>query len=230
MRTFWFCEILPIVFFVDKALGILGGTFDPIHYGHLRPAQEVLRVLDLAEIRVIPAADPPHSRPRVATPEQRLRMVELAVTGVPGFTLDDREFRRGGPSYTVLTLESLRREFGERPLCLLLGLDAFEGIETWHQWQRLPELAHFIVMTRPGWEFPAGARLPPWVRDRQVRDTSMLNQASAGKIYYQAVTPQDISATQIRDALARDEPVEALLPSAVLEYICANHVYVNRAN
>lgn len=213
-----------------KALGILGGTFDPIHHGHLRPAQEVLRVLDLAEIRVIPAANPPHRRPPVATPEQRLRMVELAVAGVPGFTLDDREYRRGGPSYTVLTLESLRREFGERPLCLLLGSDAFDGIETWHRWQCLPELAHFIVMTRPGWEFPAGERLPPWARDRQVRDPSMLNRASAGKIYYQAVTPQDISATRIREALARGEPVEAWLPSAVLEYIRANHVYVNREN
>lgn len=218
------------MFFVAKALGILGGTFDPIHYGHLRPAQETLRALDLAEIRVIPAANPPHRRPPVATPEQRLRMVELAVAGVPGFTADDREFRRGGLSYTVLTLESLRREFGERPLCLLLGLDAFEGIETWHQWQRLLELAHFIVMTRPGWEFPAGARLPPWARDREVRDTSMLNQASSGKIYYQAVTPQDISATRIREALARGEPVDAWLPSAVLEYIRANRVYVNRGN
>ena len=213
-----------------KALGILGGTFDPIHYGHLRPAQEVLRALDLAEIRVIPAANPPHRRPPVAAPEQRLRMVELAVAGVPGFTVDDREFRRGGPSYTVLTLESLRREFGERPLCLLMGLDAFEGIETWHRWQRLPELAHFIVMTRPGWEFPAGERLPPWARDRLVRETSKLTQAGAGKIYFQAVTPQDISATRIREALARGEPVEAWLPSAVLEYIRANRVYADRGN
>jgi len=157
-------------------------------------------------------------------------MVELAVAGVPGFTVDDREFRRGGPSYTVLTLESLRREFGERPLCLLMGLDAFEGIETWHRWQRLPELAHFIVMTRPGWEFPAGERLPPWARDRLVRETSKLTQAGAGKIYFQAVTPQDISATRIREALARGEPVEAWLPSAVLEYIRANRVYADRGN
>lgn len=208
----------------------MGGTFDPIHYGHLRPAQEVLRALDLAEIRVIPAANPPHRRLPVATAEQRLRMVELAVAGVPGLTVDDREFRRGGPSYTVLTLESLRREFGERPLCLLMGLDAFEGIETWHRWQRLPELAHFIVMTRPGWKLPAGERLPPWARDRLVRETSELAQAGAGKIYFQAVTPQDISATRIREALARGEPVEAWLPSAVLEYIRANRVYVNRGN
>ena len=215
---------------MDKPLGILGGTFDPIHYGHLRPAQEVLRALDLAEIRVIPAANPPHRRPPLATAEQRLRMVELALAGVPGFTVDDREFRRGGPSYTVLTLESLRREFGERPLCLLMGLDAFEGIETWHRWQRLPELAHFIVMTRPGWEFPAGERLPPWARGRLVRETSKLTQAGAGKIYFQAVTPQDISATRIREALARGEPVEAWLPPAVIEYIRANRVYVNRGN
>ena len=213
-----------------KALGILGGTFDPIHYGHLRPAQEVLRALDLAEIRVIPAANPPHRRPPVATPEQRLRMVELAVAGVPGFTVDDREFRRGGPSYTVLTLESLRSESGGRPLCLLMGLDAFEGIETWHQWQRLPDLAHFIVMTRPGWELPAGGKLPPWARDRVVRETSKLAEASAGKIYFQAVTPQDISATRIRESLAHHESVEAWLPSAVLEYIRANRVYANRGN
>jgi nicotinate-nucleotide adenylyltransferase len=215
---------------VDKALGILGGTFDPIHYGHLRPAQEVLRALDLAEMRVIPAANPPHRRPPVATPEQRLRMVELAVAGVPGFTVDERELRRNGPSYTVLTLESLCSEFGGRPMCLLMGLDAFEGIETWHQWQRLPELAHFIVMTRPGWELPAGDRLPPWARGRVVRETSKLTETSAGKIYFQAVTPQDISATRIREALARGEPVEAWLPSAVLEYIRANRVYVNRGN
>jgi nicotinate-nucleotide adenylyltransferase len=213
-----------------QSIGILGGTFDPIHYGHLRPAQEVLRALDLAEIRVIPAANPPHRRPPVASPEQRLRMVELAVAGVPGFTVDDRELRRGGPSYTVLTLESLRREFGERPLCLLMGLDAFEGIESWHQWQRLPELAHFIVMTRPGWELPAGEKLPSWVRDRLVREKSKLTQTSAGMIYFQAVTPQDISATRIREALARGEPVEAWLPSDVLEYIRANRVYVNRGN
>lgn len=213
-----------------KAFGILGGTFDPIHYGHLRPAQEVLRALDLAEIRVIPAANPPHRRPPAATPEQRLRMVELAVADFPGFTVDDREFRRGGPSYTVQTLESLRREFGDRPLCLLMGLDAFEGIETWHQWQRLPELAHFIVMTRPGWEFPASERLPPWARDRLVHEALKLTQASAGNIYFQAVTPQDISATRIREALARGEPLEAWLPFAVLEYIRANHVYVNRGN
>ncbi len=208
----------------------MGGTFDPIHFGHLRPAQEVLRALDLAEIRFVPAANPPHRDAPAAAAAQRLRMVELAVAGTPGFTVDDREIERGGPSYTVLTLESFRQEVGDRSLCLLLGTDAFEGIETWHRWQRLPELANFIVMTRPGWEFPAGDKLPSWARNRLARDPSELARAGAGKIYFQAVSPQDISATRIRAALARREPAEAWLPPAVLEYIRANHLYVNRGN
>ncbi len=215
---------------MDKPLGILGGTFDPIHYGHLRPAQEVSRTLDLAEVRIIPAAHPPHRRLPLATAEQRLRMVELATSGIPGLRVDDREIRRGGPSYTVLTLESLRREFGKRPLCLLLGLDAFKGIETWHQWQRLPELAHFIVMTRPGWSLPARDVLPPWMQGRLARVPGDLAQVGAGKIYFQTVDPQDISATRIREAIARGEPVDGLLPPAVLDYLRAHRIYLNREN
>lgn len=215
---------------MDKPLGILGGTFDPVHYGHLRLAQEVLRALDLAEVRIIPAANPPHRRPPLATVEQRLRMVELAVSGIPGLRVDDREIRRGGPSYTVLTLESLRQEIGERPLCLLLGLDAFEGIETWHQWQRLLELAHIIVMTRPGWSLPARDALPPWTQGRLARVPGDLAQAGAGKIYFQIVAPQDISATRIRESIARGEPVDGLLPPAVLDYLRANRIYLNREN
>lgn len=208
-----------------RPIGILGGTFDPIHHGHLRPAQDVLRALGLAEIRFVPAANPPHRRTPVATASQRLRMVELAVAGIPGFVVDDREIRRGGLSYTVLTLDSLRREYGARPLCLLMGMDAFEGIETWHQWRRLPELAHFVVMTRPGWTFPPGAALPEWARERVAQEPGQLAQTGAGKIYFQAVTPQDISATRIREAIAGGKPVDEFLPSAVLEYIHTSRIY-----
>jgi nicotinate-nucleotide adenylyltransferase len=213
-----------------KPIGILGGTFDPIHYGHLRPAQEVLRALDLAEVRIIPAANPPHRRAPLATAEQRLRMAELAVAEFPGLRVDDREIKRGGPSYTVLTLESLRVEFGARPLCLLLGLDAFEGLETWYQWQRLPELAHFVVMTRPGWSLPAAEALPAWVRGCLAHAEDDLAQASGGKIYFQTVSPQDISATRIREAIACGEVVDGLLPSAVLDYVRTNRIYLNREN
>lgn len=211
-------------------IGILGGTFDPVHYGHLRPAQEVLRALELAEIRLIPAAHPPHRRPPLATVDQRLRMVELAVSGIHGMRVDDREILRGGPSYTVLTLESLRHEFGERPLCLLLGLDAFEGIEAWHQWRRLPELAHLIVMTRPGWTLPESNALPSWVRGRLARTPGDLALADAGRIYFQTVTPQDISATRIREAIALGDPVDGLLPPVVIDFLRANRIYLNRVN
>lgn len=211
-------------------IGILGGTFDPIHYGHLRPALEVLHALGLSEIRLIPAANPPHRLPPVAGAAQRLKMVELAVAGVPGLRVDDREIGRGGPSYTVPTLESLRAELGDVPLCLLMGTDAFAGIETWHEWRRLPGLAHLVVMVRPGWPFPAAARLPAWARGRVCRAARELAQSSAGRIYHQAVTPQDISATRIRELIARGEPVEGQLPPAVRDYIRANRLYSGRGS
>jgi nicotinate-nucleotide adenylyltransferase len=207
-------------------IGILGGTFDPIHYGHLRPADEVRKALALSEIRVIPAAQPPHRRQPVASAAQRLRMAELAVAQMPGFVIDDREYRRGGPSYTVLTLESLRAEFGTQPLCLLMGMDAFIEIESWHQWSRLPALAHFVVMHRPGSPLPAAeSDLPEWARARIARSPRELAAQPAGGILFQPVTPQDISATRIRAAIAAREDVRAWLPPAVWQYIDTHNLY-----
>lgn len=211
-------------------MGILGGTFDPIHYGHLRPAQEVLCALNLAEIRFIPAANPPHRSPPIASAAQRLQMVQLAVAGIPGFNADDRELKRGGVSYTVLTLQSLREEFAHRPLCLLMGLDAFEKIETWHRWQTLFELAHVVVMTRPGWDIPGKNSLPAWTLGRIVNHAAQLQQRDAGHIYFQTVHPQDISASYLRGAIAQGDSVTDKLPPAVLEYIHANRIYRHRGN
>jgi len=211
-----------------QALGVLGGTFDPIHYGHLRPAQAVRERLALAPMLIIPAPNPPHRRPPVAPADHRLRMVELACAEFPGLQVDDREYRRGGASFTVLTLESLRREFGDRPICLLMGMDAFEGIETWHEWTRLPQLAHLVVMTRPGWAFPGEAQLPAWARGRIVQESRALSQKNAGCVFFQSVPPEDISATTIRAAIARGESVRGQLPETVWEYICANRLYQSR--
>ena len=131
-------------------IGIFGGTFDPIHYGHLRPAQEAMQKLALAELRFVPAAQPPHRPPPLASAAQRLAMIELAIRDLPGFRADDRELQRGGLSYTVLTLESLRAELGNTPLCLLVGADQFRNFETWHRWQEIPDLVHLVVLNRPG--------------------------------------------------------------------------------
>jgi len=205
-----------------RLVGVFGGTFDPIHYGHLRPAQEAMQQLALAELRFIPAATPPHRPPPQASAAQRLAMVELAIRDCPGLRVDDRELQRGGLSYTVLTLESLRAELGRTPLCLLIGADQFRSFETWHRWQEIPELAHLVILNRPGTK--AGA-LPAWTRGRESSDLHTLREAPAGRLAFLSVSPQDISATRIRAALARGESVQGLLPEAVLDYIRSNQVY-----
>ena len=204
------------------AVGVFGGTFDPIHYGHLRPAQEALQQLALTELRIIPAAIPPHRPPPKASAAQRLAMAELAIRDFPGLRVDDRELRRGGLSYTVLTLESLRAELGNTPLCLLIGADQFRSFETWHRWQEIPDLAHLVVLNRPG--ATAGA-LPAWAHARESADLHVLRESPAGRLAFLSVSPQDISATHIRAVLARGESVQGLLPEAVLDYIRINQVY-----
>ena len=203
-------------------IGVFGGTFDPIHYGHLRPAQEAMQQLALAELRFVPAAQPPHRPSPQASAAQRLAMVELAIRGLPGLRADDRELRRGGLSYTVLTLESLRAELGNTPLCLLIGADQFCSFETWHRWQEIPALAHLVVLNRPG---ASAGTLPAWARARESAELQELWEAPAGRLAFLTVSPQDISATRIRAALARGESVQGQLPEAVLDYIRTNQIY-----
>ncbi len=203
-------------------IGIFGGAFDPIHYGHLRPTQEAMQRLPLAELRLIPAARPPHRPPPVASPAQRLAMVELAIRGLPGFRSDERELQRAGPSYTVLTLESLRTELHDTPLCLLIGADQFQSFESWHRWQEIPDLAHLVVLSRPG---TAPGALPAWARGRECADFHELHTVPAGRLAFLPVSPQDISATRIRAALARGERTQGLLPEAVSRYIETNRIY-----
>ena len=203
-------------------IGIFGGTFDPIHYGHLRPASEVRHALDLDALHLVPAANPPHRPSPVATPAQRMTMLEMALTEFPELRADDRELRRGGISYTVDTLKSYRSQYPRTALALLVGADAFDGIETWHQWQQLPELAHIVVMQRPGW-VPETSR--DWVTERAVSDEFDLANELAGRVRLVSVTPQPISATGIRAALAADQPVGEMLPLPVLDYIQQHRIY-----
>jgi nicotinate-nucleotide adenylyltransferase len=210
-------------------IGLLGGTFDPIHYGHLRPAYEVYQRLELASLRLVPAARPPHRRAPVATPEQRLHMAELAVAEFPGLSVDDREIRRPGVSYTVLTLESVRAEIGARSLCLVVGTDAFVNLSTWHRWERLFDLAHIVVMERPGSPLSA-ARVLPWALPRLARDPSEIAAHPAGQVLFVPVAPVNVSATRLRAAIACGEtPSYDALPAAVWNYIKDHHIYRSAA-
>ena len=214
------------------ALGILGGTFDPIHNGHVELAREVRDALGLAAVRLIPSGDPPHRAAPVATAAHRLAMVELAIEGIPGLEVDVREIERPGRSYTVDTLRSLRAESPPRPLALIVGADAFVGLPTWHEWRELFALAHIVVVARPG--VVIDDALPENLADewskRHLRDGDALAQSPAGHIFVQAITPHPVSASSIRSALVDGNigAVKGLLPSAVLAYIERNRLYRSR--
>lgn len=208
-------------------IGILGGTFDPIHYGHLRMADEVRVALQLAEVRLIPAGNPYHraAAPPLVSAAQRLAMVRLAVAEFPGLTVDPREALQSTPSYTVDTLASLRTE-SEATLLLLLGADAFATLPTWRRWADLFELAHLVVIARPEHEVPKPlpAALEAVCAVRSTDDPGLLSRG-AGRIYRQQVSPQPISATGIRAMLRVGQRPDGLLPAAVVAYIESNSLY-----
>ncbi|MCC7327058.1 MAG: nicotinate-nucleotide adenylyltransferase [Burkholderiales bacterium] len=212
-------------------MALLGGTFDPVHYGHLRFADEVRRSLGLSELRLVPARLPPHRAGPAAAAADRLAMLHLAVSEFPGLVVDERELRRGGKSYTVTTLEELRGEDALRPLLLLVGADAFRGLPSWHRWQELFALAHLVVVARPGVALDEALPAPLAVerKARLTRDPAILLSTPAGAIYEQAISPQPISASMIRAQLERRNDghaaVSALLPPAVLAYIDRHHLY-----
>ncbi|WP_263146661.1 nicotinate-nucleotide adenylyltransferase [Pseudomonas sp. RIT-PI-AD] len=208
-----------------KRIGVLGGTFDPIHIGHLRGALEVAEQLAFDELRLIPSARPPHrDTPRVSA-QQRLDMVARAVQGVAPLRVDDRELKRERPSYSIETLESLRAELdAEDRLFLILGWDAFCGLPGWHRWEELLEHCHILVLQRPDADSEAPEALRDLLAARSVGDPQALNGAS-GQIAFVWQTPLAVSATQIRKALGEGRSVRFLVPDAVLAYIQANDLY-----
>ncbi|MEJ2454009.1 MAG: nicotinate-nucleotide adenylyltransferase [Candidatus Thiodiazotropha sp.] len=206
-------------------IGILGGTFDPIHYGHLRPALDVMQAIGLEQVRFIPLHRAVH-RDQPETPaELRLRMVREAIAGQAGFVADDRELQRAGDSYSVDTLNSLRNDFPDRPLCLLLGMDAFNGFADWHQPGEILKLAHLVVMHRPGSPGPEEPRVKVLLRDHMCTGPDRLRAQPAGLIHLQSVTQLEISATAIRTAVAAGYSPRYLLPDGVLNLIDENHLY-----
>ncbi len=200
-------------------IGILGGTFDPIHHGHLRTALDVQQALGLDELRFIPLRDPPHRRQPSSTPEQRLEMVQSAISGGPGLTVDRRELDREGKSYSLLTLQSLRQELRDAPICLILGQDAFQGFPQWHKPDEILQLAHLVVMQRPG----ETAHNP--YPERITEDLDDLRSNPGGNIYLQAVTQLDISSTRIRAMLRARQSPRYLLPAPVLAIIVRDGLY-----
>lgn len=201
--------------------GIVGGMFDPIHFGHYKPALELMPVLGLSEIRLLPCGQPPHRPPPQAAAEHRWNMVRLVADG-QRLVADDRELRRAGPSYTYDTLQSLREEEGA-PLCLLLGADALTGLPAWHRAEELIGLCHVATLARPGQALGEG--LPEAWRARCTQDPTTLQASPCGSIYLHHGTLHDLSSSQIRALIRSGKPPRYCLPGPVWAYIQRHRLY-----
>ncbi len=209
-------------------IGLFGGTFDPIHFGHLRPALEVFNALPFSELRLLPCGVPGHRTRPVANALQRLTMVRAAISSIPGFKLDTREVDKPTPCYTVETLLELRTQMPTHPLAVVIGMDAFLGLESWHRWHEVITLAHLVVTHRPGWDvehIQDNPVLNRFVGEHQCWQAEELTARPAGGIWFQPVTLLDISATRIRQMLKAGDDVRFLLPESVNQLIKQQRIY-----
>ena len=213
----------------SRPLAIMGGAFDPVHYGHLRSAVELSEYLQLGELRFVPSANPPHRPPHEASGEQRVKMLEAAISELAWCSVDNRELKRQGPSWSVVTLEEIRDEIGERSLCMILGMDAFLGLPAWHRWNELLEFAHIVVAYRPGSKPPTDGPLGKLLAAHGCSKPADLQHAPAGHILMREVTQLEISSSAIRDFLYREQDARYLLPDAVLNIIEATGCYAPHA-
>jgi len=206
-------------------IGIFGGTFDPIHYGHLRTAFEMLQALEFGEVCFIPSGDPPHRGETFADAELRLEMVRVATVDQPGFVVDDRELRRDGPSYTIDTLESFREEQGDTPIGLIVGMDAFLGLTSWYRWDEILDMAHIVVAHRPGWKAPDIGALGDLITEHGTHRIEDLHANRNGYVHIHAVTQLEIASTEIRELVAVGRDPRFLMPDAVRDVILNSNCY-----
>lgn len=207
-------------------VGVLGGTFNPVHYGHLRSALELVELLSLDHLRLMPCAVPPHREAPDCGAQDRAAMVELAVAGEDKLRCDTRELHREGISYTIDSLIELRSELGvQRGLCLVMGCDAVLNVDTWHRWGELLDYAHIVVLARPGWQLPGTGAVADWLSAHRLLEPSQLARRPAGGVLLEELRPLDISSTEIRALVASGRSPRYLLPQAVLEYIQQHKLY-----
>ena len=213
-------------------VGIFGGTFDPIHYGHLRVAEEIVETVGLQKMYFVPAGMPRLRHSPVASSQHRVEIVRLAIQKNPDFVLDEREIYRDGVSYSIDTVREFKQEFGEEVrLCFILGADAFIKLPEWNNWKELFNLCHFIVSTRPGYTLTLikellSKELREECSQRWVSNTESLKKDTSGLIFIASTTMLDISATSIRAHIAAGRSVRHLVPSVTVNYISENKLYL----
>lgn len=208
-----------------KAVGLLGGTFDPIHFGHLRMAIEIFQAFSLNEVKLIPCYRPVHRSQPVAPVKDRFNMVKLAVKTEPALTVSDVEIKQQSPSYTIKTITTLRQQLPTTPLCFILGIDAFLGFSSWQQWQDILRQCHLIVAHRPQYRLPEQGMTADIVAEYSQTDFTAIHQVLGGYLFFYPITPLEISATDIRQQIVEGRNPRYLLPNSVLDYIQQRHIY-----
>lgn len=204
----------------------MGGTFDPIHFGHLRSALEVQQWLAVDQVQLMPARAPVHKNTPGRSAAQRLAMVEAAVADTPALAADSREVQSSQPSYTLLTLQALRQQLGpDMPICMIMGMDSLLNLPGWHGWQAFSELCHILVLKRPGYSFAPHGELAGFMRQHQTAQRDDLFTAPCGRVLLHEQTPLDISATQIRALITAGQSPRYLLPDLVWQYIKQHQLY-----
>lgn len=208
-----------------QPIALFGGTFDPIHLGHLQTALEIQQTYQLAEVRFIPCWQPVHRSLPIATPEQRLAMVACAIENIPTFKIEDCEIQRHQPSFTIETLELLRQKLPHTPLCFILGLDAWRGFAEWQRYEDILCLAHLIIAMRPSYSLPQSGKTAELLQRYQTHDTSVLHTSLGGNIVVHTLSERDISATEIRRQILEGKNPGDLLPNGVYDYIVKHRLY-----
>ena len=209
-----------------NGIAVLGGTFDPVHHGHLESARAIRDVLSVDEVRLIPSFQPPHRNPPESSAEHRLAMLRAAMIDLPNIVVDDREIRREGVSFTVDTLTSLRREVGLGvPIYFIMGVDAFCTLDEWYEWQEITELAHIVVLQRPGHEMQLSKDMAKWIKGRESANVEELQDNPSRRVCFLELEQISVSSTEIRRAFHCGEVPEAKLPRAVSSYIKSHDLY-----
>jgi nicotinate-nucleotide adenylyltransferase len=211
---------------VLKTIGLFGGSFDPIHNGHLQLLQTLHTQIPLPEIRLIPCAQSALRNPPMASAIQRIEIIKRAIEKMPWLSLDDREIQRGGVSYTIDTLRSIRLDMPHAALCCIMSMDQFIQFHRWKAWEEIPELAHLIVANRPGYVASFEGALQACITKRATDTVALLQTTPAGAIFFQKIPEVPISSTAIRAGLRAGKNVSSLLPEKVEEYIHSEKLYL----
>ncbi|MAZ89346.1 MAG: nicotinic acid mononucleotide adenylyltransferase [Cellvibrionaceae bacterium] len=206
-------------------IGLFGGTFDPVHNAHLRMALELKQRLQLDEMRLLPCHQPPHRDQPQRSSDDRAAMVRLAVEHCDQLSVDERELQRDKPSYTVDTLLELRQQLGDGvSLCWCVGMDSLVNLSSWHRWRELLDVGHLVVTARPGWQLPVDGEVADWLNEHRA-DAAQLKKTACGSVVVCEMSQLAISATEIRDTIAKGDSAQYLMPEAVWRYIKGNDLY-----